>query len=79
MFANRWNGRDKLPESIRKPEHQVHRSPGDAIEGDQILIECRKPGKWQTARAFERHHYFTTVASKNAYAVLVRRFTNVKQ
>ena len=68
-----------MSESIRKREHTVHHSPGDAIEGDQILVECRKPGKWQTARASERHHYFTTVANKNAYAVVVRRFTNVKQ
>ena len=79
MPAKHWKERGKLTEWIRKPEHVVHRSPGTAIEGDQILVECRKPGKWQTARASERHHYFTTAASKNAYAVLVRRFTNVRE
>ena len=67
-----------MPESIREPEHKVNRTPGEAIEGDQILVEWRKPGKWQTARTAERHHYFTTVASKNAYAVLTKRFTNVR-
>lgn len=67
-----------MPQSIRRKEHKVHSDPGDAIQGDQILVECRKPGKWQTIRGSEQHHYFTTVASKNAYAVLVRRFTNVK-
>ena len=67
-----------MQESIRRKEHTIHREQGDAIEGDQILIECRKPGKWQTIRGSEQHHYFTTAASKNAYAVLIRRFTNVK-
>ena len=59
-------------------EYVVYREAGSAIEGDQILIECRKPVKWQTLRGSEQHHYFTTAASKNAYAVLIRRFTNVK-
>ena len=67
-----------MPESIKKKEHTVHKQVGDAIQGDQILIECRKPGKWQTARGSEQHHSFVTAVSKNAYAVLVRRFTNVK-
>ena len=57
-----------MPESIRRKEHKVHREAGDAVEGDQILIECRKPGKWQTVRGSER---------KNAYAVIVKRFANV--
>lgn len=67
-----------MPESIRRKQHNVRREQGDALAGDQILIECRKPGKWQTVRGSEQHHYFTTIASKNAYAVIVRRFTNVK-
>ena len=67
-----------MRESIRKKEHTVHRQIGDAIEGDQILVECRKPGKWQTIRGSAQHHTFTTVAAKNAYADVVRRFTNVK-
>jgi hypothetical protein len=67
-----------LPESIRRKDLKVHRESGDAIEGDQVLVECRKPGKWQTVRGSEQHHYFITAASKNAYAVLIRRFTNVK-
>ena len=66
-------------ESIRRKDHQVHRKAGDAIEGDQILIECRKPGKWQTVRGSEQHHYFVTAASKNVYAVITRRFTNVQK
>ena len=68
-----------MPESIRRNDHSVRREPGDAIEGDQLLVECRKPGKWQTVRGSEQHHYFMTAASKNAYAVVVRRFTNVSK
>lgn len=44
-----------MPESIKKKEHTVHTQVGDAIQGDQILIECRKPGKWQTVRGSEQH------------------------
>jgi hypothetical protein len=68
-----------LPESIRRREHRVHRDAGDAIDGDQILIKCRKPGKWQTVRGSEQHHYFVTAAGKNAYAVIVRRITKVRK
>ena len=68
-----------MPQSIRRKEHNVHREMGDAIEGDQILIECRKPSQWKTTRGSEQHHYFTATAGKNAYAVLMRRFTNVKE
>jgi hypothetical protein len=67
-----------LPESIRKDEHIVHKQPNNALSGDQILIECRKPGKWDSTRASEQHNYFVCVAGKNAYAVLVRKFRNVK-
>ncbi|MEW6267445.1 MAG: hypothetical protein AB1641_30605 [Thermodesulfobacteriota bacterium] len=67
-----------MPRSLRSQDHIVHREAGHALEGDQILIECRKPGKWQTVRASQSHHYFATVITKNAYAVPVRAFTNVR-
>lgn len=67
-----------MPQSIRQNHHQVHREVDHALEGDQILIECRKHGTWETARGSERHHYFITVASKNAYAVLKKSYTNVR-
>jgi len=48
--------------------------------GDQILIECRKPAKnWQSPQGSNQHHYYSTVVRKNAYAVLSKTFTNVKQ
>ena len=67
-----------MPESMSRKKHRIHSEPGGAIQGDQTLVECRKPGKWQTVRGTDQHHSFTTVASKNAYAVLVMRFTKVK-
>ena len=68
-----------MRQSIRNKEHTVHRKKNDAIEGDQILIECRKPRKkWGTIRGSEQHNYFYCVAEKNAYAVIAKRYTNVK-
>lgn len=67
-----------MPKSIKKDTHTVHRSVGDAIAGDQILIECRKPTKkWQSVRGSDQHNYFSTAIRKNAYAVLTKTFTNV--
>ena len=68
-----------MSKSIRKNSYTVHRNVGNAIEGDQILIECRKPAKnWQSVRGSDNHNYFSTVIRKNAYAVLTKTFTNVK-
>lgn len=67
-----------MPESIRHKDHTVHRDPGNALEGDQILIECRKITDWSKSRGSEQHHYFSTVIRKNAYAVIKRKFTNIK-
>lgn len=69
-----------MPQSIRDKTHTVHRNVCDAIEGDQILIECRKPAKsWQSTRGSGQHHYFTTAVRKNAYAVLTKTFTNLQK
>ena len=67
-----------MPQSIRNKNHNIHYNPDDAIVGDQILIECRKHSGWDKSRGSELHHYFLAVASKNAYAVISRRYTNVK-
>lgn len=69
MVENRQNG-------IKK----TYRNPGDAIEGDKILVWCRKPGKWDGAiRASESHHYYQTVARMNARAVITKTFTNLQK
>lgn len=70
--------KEKLPQSIRKKHHAVYVEVDSAIQGDQILIECRKPGKWFTTRGSKKHNYFNCVARKNAYAVLAKKYTNVK-
>jgi hypothetical protein len=51
---------------------------GDAIQGDAILVQCRKIAEWDKTRGSEQHHYFTTTTKMNAYAVITRKFTNVK-
>lgn len=68
-----------MPGSIKDEGHTVLRDPGHALAGDQIIIQCRKPSDWKTVRASEEHNYFVATARKNAYAVLSRRFTNVKE
>ncbi len=68
-----------MPESIRKKEHSVRYNPGDALSGDQILIECRKQRRWQTVRGSEQHHYFSTIAEMNAYAVISKKFKNLQK
>ena len=78
MHVKAWKRRVRLPKSIRKKEHNVHRNEGDAVAGDQILIECRKPGKWSSTRGSGTHNYFETVIQKNAYAVISKTFTNIK-
>jgi hypothetical protein len=68
-----------LSQSIRNKEHKVNRKQGDAIEGDIILIECRKPcTNWQSTRGSQLHNYFMGTVRKNAYAVVSKTFTNVR-
>ncbi len=67
-----------MPESIKKNTHKVRFGVGDAIQGDAILIQCRKPAGWDTIRGSEQHHYFTTTAKMNAYAVITKKFRNIK-
>ena len=48
------------------------------IAGDRIVVNCRKPGKWETFRMSEQHHGFTAVARMNAEAILERGYKNVR-
>lgn len=79
MLVVNLKRKEKLPRSIRDKKHTVHVEVDNAIQGDQILIECRKPGKWHTIRGSISHNYFNCVANKNAYAVLSKTYTNVKK
>ncbi len=67
-----------MPQSIRDKKHNIHVEENDAIQGDQILIECRKHGKWYTSSGSKQHKYFNCVVSKNAYAVIAKKYTNVR-
>ncbi len=67
-----------MPKSIKSDEHTVYRNVNDALQGDSILIECREKSGWSKARGSGQHHYFTAVVSKNAYAVIKKKSTNIK-
>lgn len=57
-----------------------HRLPGSAIEGDHILIYCRKSFPWEAnVRAADGHHYYKTNAKMNALAVLRKTFKNLQK
>lgn len=59
---------------------KVYRNPGDAIEGDHILIYCRKNEPWESKiRCAEGHHYYKTNAKMNAIAILRRTFKNLQK
>jgi hypothetical protein len=72
--------RAKLVEDRYKYGGTIYRQPGDAIEGDDILIYCRKHTGWGSKiRASEGHHYFQTSAKMNALAILRRTFRNLQK
>lgn len=58
----------------------VSRSEGHSLRGDKILVTCRKPGKWSTATTpTGQHNRYETVASKDAEAILLTAYTNVRR
>ena len=70
----------KLVEDRYKCSEKIYRDPGDSIEGDAILLYCRKAGKWlSNIRAAEGHHYYRTEGKMNALAVLKRTFKNLQK
>lgn len=67
-------------QSIKKPYHKVYRNPGTAIEGDKILVQCRKcKEKMQKIRGSGKDHYYYNELRKNAYALIDRKFTNLQK
>lgn len=69
-----------MVEDRYKDAKEIYKDPGDAIEGDDILIYCRKPSKWiGNIRASKGHHYFKTTARMNALAILRRTFKNLQK
>ncbi|MDO9529871.1 MAG: hypothetical protein Q7J27_12055 [Syntrophales bacterium] len=69
-----------MAEDRYKDVENIYRNPGEAIEGDKILIYCRKPSRWlSNIRGSGGHHYFKTTARMNALAVLTRTFKNLQK
>jgi hypothetical protein len=55
------------------------RKPNDCIEGDQIYIQCQQPGKWQLFKKSEQHRGHKCKAKKDAKAIILRSYTNIKK
>ena len=69
-----------MAEDRHEHAERIYRTPGDAVEGENILVYCRKPSKWVgSIRASEGHHYFKTTARMNAIAILKRTFKNLQK
>ncbi len=72
--------RAKLVEDLSKYANEIYRQPGDAIQGEDILVYCLKPAKWESnIRGSEGHHYFKTTARMNALAIFRRTFKNLQK
>ena len=70
----------KLVEDRYKYSKNIYRDPGDTIEGEAILLYCRKASKWlSNIRAAEGHHYYKTEGKMNALAILKRTFKNLQK
>ena len=55
------------------------RDPGDKISGEHIIVECRKPGRWQLFRMSKQHNGSRVSAKKNATAVIEQGYRYVGQ
>ena len=67
-----------MPKSIRQSRHLVRNREGDALEGDIIMVECRKaPKKWDLVQGSGAHKGSQAILRKDAYAVISQKFTNM--
>lgn len=63
-------------DSIRKKEDNVRYDKGNAIAGDSIIYECRKPGHIHTVRGSSNHNIYQGILLKDAYAKINKIYTN---
>lgn len=56
-----------------------YRNVGDCLEGDSIHVECRSPGKWNLYRMTGQHKGWKCKIQKNAKAIILKTYTNVKK
>ena len=55
------------------------RDINSCIEGDSIYIECRKPSNWKLFQMTAQHKGSSCNARKNAKAIILKSYTNVKE
>lgn len=53
--------------------------PDDCIEGDSIYVQCQKPGPWRLIRKSTQHRGQNCTARKDAKAIILRSYKNVKK
>jgi hypothetical protein len=54
----------------------IGRNVGDSIQGDRILLSCRKHDAWQIIRRSAQHHAAQTIGRMGAFAVIEGAFKN---
>ena len=62
----------------KKTKAKCYRNVGDSVAGDQIRVECRKPGDWNLFKMSGQHNGWKCTAKKNAKATVLRSYTNIK-
>lgn len=65
----------KKQENIFK---NCQRNAKDCIVGDTIYIECRKPGSWNLFQMSGQHRGSCCSAKKNAKAIILKTYTNIR-
>lgn len=59
-------------------EQKWYSEKNTGIQGDHIYITCQKPGKWILFRKSEKHRAKECHAQKDAKAIILKPYTNVK-
>jgi hypothetical protein len=62
----------------KKGKIKYYRNVGDSIAGDQIRVECRKPGKWKLFRRTGQHQGQVCKVEKDAKATILKAYTNIQ-
>ena len=56
-----------------------HRKAGSCIEGDKIYVQCNQPKKWKVFPKSQQHRGSFCKAEKDAKAIILRTYTNIKK
>lgn len=70
--------KSREPETDIASDVAAQANTKNRISGDRIIVQCRKPGKWETFRMSAQHHGFETTARMNAVAILEQGYKNVR-